>query len=130
VDQSRERGQARELAMAEPWAVPVASMLWGPYRVVAIDCPAALVAEAEAMKNCLVSYGEACWLGDLVVYSIRRRSTGARIACFAAERAGASWRLVEAAGKMNTEVDDEIERIAHAMVVKLNGARGGEVAPF
>jgi hypothetical protein len=31
---------------------------------------------------------------------------------------------------MNAEVDDEIERIGHAMVAKLNGGRGGEVALF
>jgi hypothetical protein len=97
VHQSREYRQARELAMAQPWTVPVAGMLWGPYRVVAIDCAAELAAEAKAMKNCLAGHVDACHSGDLVVYSIRERSTGARIACFAAERAGASWQLVEAA---------------------------------
>lgn len=106
-------------------------MLWGAYRVVAIECAAALAAEALAMKNCLATYEEACRAGDVSVYSIRERSTGTRIACFAAERvADDDWQLIEVAGKMNAMVDEELERIGHAMVVKLNGGRGGEVAPF
>ncbi|HET9653122.1 MAG TPA: HIRAN domain-containing protein [Usitatibacter sp.] len=121
----------RELALAAPWSVPVAGMLWGAYRVVAIDGAAALAAEALAMKNCLATYEVACRSGDVAVYSIRDRSTGARIACFAAERvADDDWQLIEVAGKMNAMVDDELERIGHAMVVKLNGGRGGEVVPF
>jgi hypothetical protein len=31
---------------------------------------------------------------------------------------------------MNTKASPELERIAHAMVVKLNGGRGGAVPPF
>ena len=106
-------------------------MLWGAYRVVAIDCAAALAAEARVMKNCLGTYVEACRSGEVAVYSIRERSTGARIACFAAELlADDDWQLIEVAGKMNAPVDEDIERIGHAMVAKLNGGRGGEVAPF
>jgi PcfJ-like protein len=107
-------------------------MNWGAYRVVAIRCAAELAAEAEAMKNCLATYEEACRAGAVAVYSIRERSTGTRIACFAAERIrqGESWELIEVAGKMNSAVDDELARIGHAMVVKLNGGRGGEVPPF
>jgi hypothetical protein len=132
MDQAQAYRKSRELALAAPWQVHVAGMLWGPYRVVAIDCADALEAEAQAMKNCLASYEEACRSGEVVVYSIRERSTGARIACFAAERAGDgdSWELIEVAGKMNAAVDEDLERIGHAMVVKLNGGRGGAVAPF
>ncbi len=132
LEQAQAYRKARELARAAPWTVPVAEMAWGPFRVIAIRCAAELAAEAEAMKNCLASYEEACRSGAVVVFSIRERSTGARIACFAAQRAddGRSWELVEAAGKMNAEVDVETERIGHAMVAKLNGGRGGDVAPF
>lgn len=132
LEQARVHHKARDLALAAPWAVPAAGMPWGPYRVVAIRCAAELAAEAEAMKNCLANYEEACRAGDIVVFSIRRRSTGARIACFAAERCedGGRWELVEIAGKMNATVDEAVERIAHAMVAKLNGGRGGEVPPF
>jgi hypothetical protein len=132
LEQARAHRKARELALAAPWLVPVTGMPWGPYRVVAIRCAADLAAEAEAMKNCLANYEEACRSGDIVVFSIRKRSTGARVACFAAERCGdgGDWKLVEIAGKMNANVDEAVERIAHAMVAKLNGSRGGEVAPF
>lgn len=132
LEQARAHRKARELALAAPWAVPVADMPWGPYRVVAVCCAADLADEAEAMRNCLANYEEACRAGDIVVFSIRERSTGERIACFAAERFGdgRSWELVEIAGKMNAAVDEAVERIAHAMVAKLNGGRGGEVPPF
>ncbi len=131
MEQAQAYRQSRDLALATPWTVPVAGMLWGAYRVVAIDCAAVLAAEAHAMKNCLASYEDACRSVDVAVYSIRERSTGARIACFAAERVrGDDWKLIEVAGKMNAAVDEDIERIGHAMVAKLNGGRGGEVAPF
>lgn len=122
LEQARAHRNARELALSAPWLVPVAEMPWGPYRVVAIRCAADLAAEAEAMKNCLANYEEACRSGDIVVFSIREHSTGARIACFAAERCadGGRWELVEIAGKMNAAVDEAGERVAHAMVAKLN----------
>ena len=84
------------------------------------------------MHNCLEMYEEACRAGDVVVYSIRQRTTGARVACFAAQREsrGPWWTLLEVKGRMNTEAGAELERIAHAMVVKLNGGRGGAVPPF
>ena len=131
-EQAAAHRKARALALAAPWRVPVTEMAWGPYRVVAIRCAAELAAEADAMKNCLATYEDACRCGAIAVYSIRQRSTGARVACFAAERDadGAPWQLIDVAGKMNALVDDELERIGHAMVVKLNGGRGGEVAPF
>ena len=120
------------LALAAPWSVPVAGMMWGPYQVTAVESAAALAAEAAAMHNCLEMYEDACRAGDVVVYSIRQRTTGARVACFAAQREtrGPWWLLLEVKGRMNTEVGAELERIAHAMVVKLNGGRGGAVPPF
>lgn len=132
LEQARAHRKKRSLALAAPWNVPVACMQWGAYRVVAIRCAAELAAEAEAMKNCLATYEEACRSGAIVVFSIRERSTGARVACFAAERGddGTSWQLVEVAGKMNSPVDDDVERMGHAMVAKLNGGRGGDVPPF
>lgn len=132
LEQARTHRKARSLALAAPWKVPVAGMEWGPYRVVAIRCAAELAAEAQAMKNCLETYEDACREGEVVVFSIRERSTGARVACFAAEHGGdgAMWDLVEVAGKKNSVVDEEVERIGHAMVAKLNGGRGGDVPPF
>ena len=132
LEQARAHRKARELELAAPWTVPAGEMAWARHRVVPIRCAAELVAEAEAMKNCLVGYEEACRAGDVAVFSIRERATGARIACFAAEQAvdGTTWELIEVAGKMNAAVDEEIERIAHAMVVKLNGGKGGMVPPF
>lgn len=132
LQQARAHRKARELALAAPWAVPFGERAWGPYRVVPIRCAAELAAEAEAMKNCLANYEDACRWGEVAVFSIRERSSGARIACFAVEQLedGRSWELVEVAGKMNATVDEEVERIAHAMVAKLNGGRGEEVPPL
>ncbi|HWH40713.1 MAG TPA: hypothetical protein VNU21_12800, partial [Usitatibacter sp.] len=120
------------LALAVPWSVPAAGMMWGPFQVKAIDSAAALNAEAAAMHNCLEMYEDACRAGDVVVYSIRVRATSERVACFAAQREarGPWWTLLEVKGRMNTQVGAELERIAHAMVVKLNGGRGGAVPPF
>ena len=132
LDRAADHLLARELALSAPWIVPVAEMAWGPYRVVAISCAADLAAEAAAMKNCLATYEDACRSGEIVVFSIRQRSTGVRVACFAAEKDQYSptWELIEVAGKMNAAINDELERIGHAMVVKLNGGRGREVPPF
>ena len=132
LDQAQAHRKAIELALAEPWPVPIEEMIWGPFRVVAIRSAADLMAEAMAMKNCLESYEEACRAGDVVVFSIRERTGAARIACFAAQRGEdeLSWSVTEVAGKMNATVDPDIERVAEATVVKLNGGRGGKLPPF
>lgn len=84
------------------------------------------------MKNCLESYVDACRSGDVIVFSIRERANGARVACFAAQRVEdlRHWSVIQVAGKMNALVDEEIARLAEATVVKLNGGRGGDVPPF
>ena len=83
------------------------------------------------MKNCLESYEDACRSGRMVVFSIRDRASGTRVACCAAQRNDdGSWAVLQVAGKMNAEVDEEIARIAEAAVMKLNGGRGGKVPPF
>ena len=124
--------EASELARAAPWPVPLREMQWGPYIVVAIGSAQELAAEAQAMKNCLANYEDACRCGDVVAFSIRQRATGKRLACFAVEQDGddGRWTVVEVAGKMNAEVDAEMARIAEATTVKLNGGRGGDVPPF
>ena len=131
-EQAQAHRRAVELALAEPWPVPIEQMIWGPFLVVAIRSAAELMAEAMAMKNCLESYEEACRAGDVIVFSLRERANGARIACFAAQRDedDASWSVMEVAGKLNASVAADIQRVAEATVVKLNGGRGGEVPPF
>jgi hypothetical protein len=130
-EQARDWCKARALALAAPWSVPLREMVWGPYRVVAIASAEELAAEAAALKNCLESYEDACRAGDIMVFSVRERASGHRVACFAAQQDDeGSWFVLEAAGKLNAAVDDEMARIAEAAVVKLNGGKGGAVPPF
>jgi hypothetical protein len=58
----------------------------------------------------------------MIVFSIRDRSKGARLACFAAAWSPTDppWQLVEVAGKMNSAVPPEVEAVAIAVVERMN----------
>ena len=132
MQQAWQHHDAGMLARMAPWPVPIEEMAWPPYRVVAIRSAAELLIEGKAMKNCLANYEDACRSGDVLVFSIRELPNLQRLACFAAQRIEGTrnWEVLEVAGKMNSAAGGDMERIAEAMVVKLNGGRGGKVAPF
>lgn len=125
VEQAAAHALVRMLADSKPWPVPLRQVTWPPrYRVVAIRSAAELVAEAEAMKNCLADYEDACRAGEVLVFSVRDDLTDERLACFAATRYDdEAWELIEVAGRMNEAVGEEIARVAEATVGKLNGTR-------
>lgn len=124
--QARAHEEARRLALAAPWPLPVGAMTCGGWWVVPLGSVGDLAVEAAAMRNCLVDYAHLCRSGDVVVFSIRDALTSQRAACFAVSRArpGAPWVLEEIAGKMNEPARGEVLGVAARVVERMNRSPG------
>jgi hypothetical protein len=119
--QALEYRKTRALATAAPWAVPAGEVIIGNWRVVPIRSFADLMAEAQAMKNCLADYEEDCRVGSVAIFSIRDAITDERAACFAAGRDedGSGWELEQVAGKQNAEASAEMRLVAATAVGRI-----------
>jgi hypothetical protein len=105
-----------EKARARTWPVPIGEVTCRAHVVVPIRSAVELREEAEAMANCLATYEEGCAYGEIVVFSIRTRASGKRVACFAIACEDDRWELVQVVGKANSPVSAEIEAIAHQVL--------------
>lgn len=112
--QSRRHRVACDKNADTPWTTPSGEYVDGDYRVVPIRSLRELLEEAEAMRNCLGTRAEDCANGFIVVFSIRDRRSGKRLACFSVTwvpKAG-FWQLLQIAGKSNAEASAELTDLA------------------
>jgi len=87
------------------WAAPASGVVSGDYEFVFMGTPGALYEEGRTMRHCVYDFVEDCARGERVLASVRRTSTGVRIATVMCALKDQSWKLSQIRGKTNRLLD-------------------------
>lgn len=97
---------------ADPWGLADLPHPDGEFDVRFLRTTRALYDEGKRMRHCVFDYAADCVLGQRAVASIRRRSSGRRVATVMYLFDGEGWSIEELHRSGNREVSDEIYRVA------------------
>jgi len=104
VERSKWRGVGE-------WPVIVPLVECDGFRFLALASEADLEDEGEAMAHCVGAYGDHCRSRPLLIYSIRSKRTGQRIATLSViESHSGYWEVDQLKGPANDEVDVHVWR--------------------
>lgn len=111
-----DRNQTLAMLDGKPsWALWMLGARWPAspaFEAVPLLSSLALMLEATAMHNCADSYEEDCRKGRYLLVSLRKRSSGHRVALVGCLFTGADWTIAEVAGPCNQPVSEAVRQAA------------------
>lgn len=96
------------------WDSAVLAFEHGPYWLTPLCSGRELVEEGIAMRNCMASLAPDCVAGNVRLFSVRRRSTGGRVACIGIlrNREAHNWQVFDVKGFANKPVGRGLANLA------------------
>jgi hypothetical protein len=96
---------------------PIRRVECGGYQFEALESEVALIAEGEAMQHCIGTYGPRLAREMLIVFSVKERKTGQRVATMTVTEVGCGrWDVDEIYGPENRDASIAVLQAAQAVV--------------